>query len=142
MWIYQDELIESIDNVPEGAVGFIYLLTNLESGRRYIGKKSLFSERKTKLNKKEVAALENKRLKKWKMVKKESEWLGYMSSSEEIKKEAAQGVQFRKEIICWTFSKIETYYLEVKLQFQNNVLESDEWYNKNIASKWFKGNLK
>lgn len=139
--MYDNEEITSIEQVPEGAMGFVYLLTNLETGRRYIGKKYLYSERKTKLGKKEVAALENKRLKKWKMVKKESEWLNYASSSEEIKKEIAEGVQFSKIILQWTYSKMETYYLEVKLQFKNDVLESDEWYNKNIASKWFKGNI-
>ncbi len=142
MWIYEGKQVNGIEDAPEGAVGFIYLLTNQESDRRYIGKKYLYSERKIKLGKKEIAALESKRLKKWKMVKKESEWLDYTSSSEEIKKEVAQGVLFHREILCWTFSKIETYYLETKYQFQNNVLESDEWYNKNIASKWFKGNLK
>lgn len=142
MWIYNGEKITSIQQAPLNVIGFIYLLTNIETGRRYIGKKYLWSERKVKLTKKEVAALENKRLKKWKIVRKESDWLTYSSSSDEIKKEVAQGVQFRREIIHWTFSKIETYYQEVKLQFQNNVLESDEWYNKNIASKWFKGNLK
>lgn len=141
MWMYDNEEITSIEQVPEGAMGFVYLLINLETGRRYIGKKYLYSERKTKLGKKEVAALENKRLKKWKMVKKESEWLNYTSSSEEIKKEIAEGVQFSKIILQWTYSKMETYYLEVKLQFKNDVLESDEWYNKNIASKWFKGNI-
>lgn len=142
MWLYKGQEVNSIEDAPEDAVGFIYILTNLTSGRQYIGKKYLYSERKIKLGKKEVEALTNKRLKKWKMVKKESDWLTYNSSSDEIKKEVSQGIQFRREIICWTFSKIETYYLEVKFQFQNNVLESDEWYNKNIASKWFKGNLK
>lgn len=142
MWTFENNEIISIEQVPEEAVGFIYILTNVESGRRYIGKKYLWSERKKKLTLKEIAALSNKRLKKWKIDRKESDWLTYMSSSDEIKKEVAQGVIFTKEIVLWTFSKIETYYQEVKLQFQNNVLESDEWYNKNIASKWFKGNLK
>lgn len=138
-WEYQGE---EITVAPDDAIGFIYLLTNLDTGRRYIGKKYLFSEQKKKLGKKEVAALENKRLKKWKLVKKDSDWLDYCSSSEEIKQEVKDGVQFRKEILLWTYSKIETYYQEVKLQFFYNVLESDDWYNKNIASKWFKGNLK
>jgi hypothetical protein len=142
MWTYNNEQITSIEQAPEDAVGFIYLMTNVETGRKYIGKKYLYSERKVNLGKKEVALLANKRLKKWKTVKKESDWLSYNSSSDEIKAEIRAGVIFDKQIICWTSSKIETYYLEVKLQFQNNVLESDEWYNKNIASKWFKGNLK
>ncbi len=141
-WEFEGKEIKSLQDAPEGVVGFIYIITNIESGRRYIGKKYIYSEKKVNMNKKEIAALTNKRLRKWRMVKKEAEWLSYMSSSEEIKKEYAEGVKFKKEIVMWTFSKLQTYYEEVKLQFQNNVLESDDWYNKNIASKWFKGNLK
>ena len=139
MWIYNDQ---EVVVAPDGAVGFIYLMTNIETGRKYIGKKYLYSERKVNMGKKEIAALQNKRLKKWKVVKKDSDWQEYNSSCDEIKAEIKAGVKFDKQIICWTYSKLETYYLEVKYQFQNNVLESDEWYNKNIASKWFKGNLK
>lgn len=142
MWTYNNKEVKSIEDVPEGAVGFIYLLVNKQTGRKYIGKKLLYSNRKRRFTKKEIAALTNKRLKKWEIVTKETEWLTYNSSSEEINEEYRNGVEFERLILSWTFSKRETQYLEVKLQFQNEVLESDEWYNKNIASKWFKGNLK
>ena len=35
-WLYENTLIESL---PEDCVGFVYLITNKQSGRRYIGKK-------------------------------------------------------------------------------------------------------
>lgn len=141
MWIYKNNLISSIEDVPENAVGFVYVLTNEQTGKKYIGKKYLYSERKKALTKKEISELINKRLKKWKMVKKESDWLTYNSSSEEIKKDIEAGHTFCKEIIEFTYSKIQTTYLEVKLQFVNNVLESDGWYNNNINSSWFRGNI-
>lgn len=141
MWTYQGNEITSIEQAPEGAIGFIYKMISQDSGRKYIGRKMLFSHRKRNLNKKEVAALANKRLKKWEFVVKETDWLDYQSSCVEIHEELETGTVFNREILCWTFSKMETTYLEVKYLFQNNVLESDEWYNKNIASKWFKGNI-
>lgn len=141
MWIYKEKEISSVSEVPDGAIGFVYLLTNLSNNKKYIGKKFLYSERKKALTKKEIAELPNKRLKKWKTVKKESDWLQYDSSSEEVKKDMVAGDMFRKEIIEFTYSKIQTTYLEVKLQFINNVLESDDWYNNNINSSWFRGNI-
>ena len=35
-WYYNNELIEEL---PEGSVGFVYLITNLTNNRKYIGKK-------------------------------------------------------------------------------------------------------
>lgn len=141
MWIYKEKVVESIADAPEGAVGFCYLITNLDNGKKYIGKKYLHSNRKKALTKKEIEALPNKRLKKWKMVKTESDWMTYDSSSKDLKDDISQGAQITKEILEFTFSKMYTTYLEVKLQFINNVLESDDWYNNNINSSWFRGNL-
>ena len=39
MWLYNNELIETI---PEGMVGFVYLITNLTNNRKYIGKKNFY----------------------------------------------------------------------------------------------------
>jgi hypothetical protein len=141
MWIYKGQIIESAEDLPRDVVGFIYVMTNKESGRRYIGKKYIYSERKKSLTKKEIALLENKRLKKWKTVITESDWLTYTSSSKDVNEEIKNGQEFYREIIEFTYSKIQTTYLEVKLQFVYNVLESDEWYNGNINHHWFKGNI-
>ncbi len=35
-WLYQSQLVETL---PEDCVGFVYLITNNLSGRKYIGKK-------------------------------------------------------------------------------------------------------
>lgn len=139
--MYKGNEVSSIEDVPEGAIGFIYLMINVSNGKKYIGKKLLYSERRKALTKKEIGELTSKRLKKWKMVKKESDWLTYNSSSEDIKNDMKAGHLFTKVIIEFTFSKIQTTYLEVKLQFVNKVLESDDWYNNNINSSWFRGNI-
>ena len=45
MWIYKNEPLEE---VPENAYGYVYLITNNLTGRKYIGKK-LFWFKKTKV---------------------------------------------------------------------------------------------
>ncbi len=145
MWEYKGIIIDSIDKVPEGAVGYVYRMVCTSNSEHlskfYIGKKSLYSERKTYLTKKEIALLPNKRLKKWKTVVKESNWLEYESSSEEIKKLIAEGLEFKKEILHFAFSKWQLTYLEVKTQFEMNVLEREDCFNGNILNKFFKGRI-
>ena len=48
------------DVIPESAVGFVYLIEHIPSGKYYIGKKSLIYNLKKKLGKKEKALYEGK----------------------------------------------------------------------------------
>ena len=52
MWLYKNEVINSIGEMPDGTYGFIYQVTHLPSNRKYIGKKVLYFERNVKLGKK------------------------------------------------------------------------------------------
>jgi hypothetical protein len=61
MWLFKDEVIESIEEMPQDTYGFIYLVTHLPSNRKYIGKKVLYFERNVKLGKKELEALKEER---------------------------------------------------------------------------------
>lgn len=142
MWIYKNKKITSIEQLPEGSFGFVYVIRNLDTGKAYIGKKNLFFERKTALTKKEIAELPNKRLKKYKYVIKESDWLTYTSSCRALLDDINNGTQIEKEILEIAFSKRQLTYLEVKYLFTCEVLESEEWYNENIESRYFKGNIK
>ncbi len=36
LWTYQNQ---PVDEIPEGYIGFVYLITNLKTGQNYIGKK-------------------------------------------------------------------------------------------------------
>ena len=48
MWVYNKTIF---DEIPEGMVGFVYLITNLMNDRKYIGKKNFYLDRKsTRLN--------------------------------------------------------------------------------------------
>ena len=124
---------------PLDALGFIYKITNLLTGRFYIGKKSLWSKKRVKISKKEK--LLNPTRKIYKEVIKENNWREYTGSSlvlnQDIEKLGKEN--FKKEIIQWCFSKRELSYSEVKWQFYYNVLEIDS-YNGNILGKFFKQN--
>lgn len=141
MWIYNDTEIKSIQDIPEGAIGFIYIIENLTNGRHYLGKKSLYSNRKKALTKKEIEALENKRLKKWKVVTTESDWFSYCGSSKPLLEDIKNGDKIAKYIIKFCNSKISLTYQEVKHLFLYDVLENEDWYNDNINGRWFKGNI-
>lgn len=127
-WYYNDAVVEEL---PEGTVGFVYLITNLQNDRKYVGKKlAKFSKTKTKT----VTRKDGTKAKKKIRSKVDSDWLSYYGSSNELSSDiSALGVEnFKREILYFCSSKAACSYLEAKLQFQYNVLESDAWYNNNI----------
>lgn len=144
MWKYKGKNIKSLKNIPEGAYGFIYLIeVNFNNQKRfYLGKKNLFFERKVNLTKKEIEQLPNKRLKKYKYVVKESDWLEYTGSNIQLNEHIKEGAKIKKTILEFCFSKRELTYKEVKYLFKYEVLEKEEYYNENINRMWFKGNIK
>jgi hypothetical protein len=128
MWLYQGkEIIE----LPEDCIGFVYIITNLQSGRRYIGKKlSKFSRTKYQTVKLKNGTKKKKKIKS----KVESDWLDYYGSSDALNKDVDQlGKElFKREILYLCNSKALCSYIEAREQFNNRVLESDDWYNGNI----------
>ena len=124
-WQFQGTLLESI---PEDIVGFVYLITNNVSGRKYIGKKlAKFSKTTQK-----TVKLKNGNKKKKKIrTKVESDWREYYGSSPELLKDvAALGADnFTREILYFCKSKAECSYIEAREQFSRRVLESSDYYN-------------
>lgn len=145
-WKYHKHVITSIDDLKrlskiDNPLGIIYQVT-LSNGKRYVGKKNLFSVRKKPLGKKAIAEITDKRLKKYEMVVKESDWLTYNGSSrvllDEVKKGKVSVV--KREILEVASTKNELTYLETKHLFLNDVLgeNSDSFYNDNILGKFYK----
>ena len=131
-WLFENTQIEAL---PEDTVGFVYLITNLVSGRKYIGKKlAKFSKTTYK-----VVKLKNGNKKKKKIRSKiASDWLTYWSSSEDLKADvAALGEdKFSREILRYCNSKNELSYYEAKYQFDYDVLlDESKWYNGWISVK-------
>jgi len=128
-WIYQGNPVETL---PEDCVGFVYLITNNVSGRKYIGKKlAKFSKTSYK-----VVKLKNGTKKKKKIRSKiDSDWQTYYGSNEELNRDvAALGAdKFTREIMNYCRSKAECSYVEAREQFTHRVLESQDYYNGQIS---------
>lgn len=127
-WYYDNQLVETL---PEECVGFVYIITNLSSGRKYIGKKlAKFSKTTTK-----TVKLKNGTKKKKKIRSKiDSDWRDYYGSSPELTKdvEALGKDNFKREILFYCSSKAECSYIEAREQFSRRVLESKDYYNGHI----------
>ena len=129
MWTYNSEIVESL---PDDCVGFVYNITNLTTGRQYIGKKlAKFSKTSYK-----TVTLKNGTKKKKKIKSKiDSDWMEYYGSSIELSKDIASlgKDKFAREILFYCKSKAECSYIEAREQFTRRVLESDDYYNGQIS---------
>ena len=131
-WLFEHTPIETL---PEDCVGFVYLITNTVSGRKYIGKK-LAKFSKTTYR---VVKLKNGNKKRKKIRSKiDSDWQLYWSSSEDLKSDVATlgEDKFSREILRYCNSKNELSYYEAKYQFEYDVLlDESKWYNGWISVK-------
>lgn len=134
MWHYQGQ---ELTDIPDKAISFVYLITHIESGRMYVGKKGFWST-KTK-----VVKVKDKPDKK-KKVKTESDWPKYYGSNDDLKdaiklhgKDA-----FRRDILHICYSLSEASYLELREQMDRRVLESDDYWNHWIMFRGRKDHIK
>ena len=141
MWLYKEQVINSIEDMPQGTFGFIYMTTHNPSGISYIGKKSLYHNVKRKLTKKELAEHTGRgRKPTTEVVQKESDWKTYYGSTKQIVELIKGGKQedFTREILQFVFNKKLLTYYECKYLFINEVLEHpDKWYNDNLLGKFY-----
>ena len=137
-WIYQGKEFDEFC-IPEGGVGFIYMMTAIIDGRSvaYIGKKNFFANIKKKMGKKALAMSTDKRLKKYTRELK-PDFIRYYSSNKILKDAHKAEVQIKREILRICYSATELTYQEVKYQFKYEVLEREEFLNGNILGKFYK----
>src|SRR5210317_530970 len=118
-WTYQGK---TINEIPEEYEGFVYLITNITTGQKYIGKKLA----KFKTTKPPLKGKKNKR-----RGTKESDWRDYWGSSDHLNADVKElgPDKFTREILYYCNSRGLMSYLEAREQFERRVLESDEYYN-------------
>ena len=133
MWYYRDD--EFTSEMIGDYVGFVYVITNLNNKKKYVGKKLFNSTRR-------LAPLKGKTRKR--KVVKESDWQDYFGSSDEVKTIVEENGResFHREILHLCNSKGEMSYLEAKEQFDREVLLSDEYYNGIIQVKIHRTHVK
>ncbi len=130
-WMYQGT---EIDSLPEGTEGFVYLITNLTTGRKYVGKKLA----KFKKSRPPLKGRVNRR-----RSRVESDWRDYWGSNELLLQDVQTlgEHQFTREILYICRSRGVMGYLEALEQFERRVLESDEYYNGIINVRIGSSNL-
>ena len=141
-WLYNGKEITDISEFPQGTFGFVYEVIT-PSGKKYIGKKALYHNRKRKLTRAELAEQSGRgRRKLFVIESKESDWKKYVGSNAELKRQITEGEvtlkDLKKQVLEIAFNKKHLTYLETKYLFQLGVLEKpDEYYNDNVLGKFF-----
>jgi hypothetical protein len=129
MWTFNNSIVEEL---PEDCVGFVYLITNKTTQRKYIGKKlAKFSKTTYKTVTQKNGIKKKKKIKS----KIDSDWMEYYGSSIELNKdvEILGKENFAREILYFCKSKAECSYIEAREQFTRRVLESTDYYNGQIS---------
>lgn len=121
-WKYNNK---DFDEIPKNMEGFVYIITNLNNNKKYIGKKNFWTRQKDK--------------KTGRRKKLESDWKNYFGSCDELKEDVKNLGQenFIREILYICPHKKSMSYYETYEQFKRNVLMTDEYYNTNIEGRFF-----
>jgi hypothetical protein len=116
-WTYND--IDFTEDLIGDNYGFVYQITNLTNGKKYIGKKFFYSAKTKQVKGKK------------KKYKASSDWQTYYGSNAKLQEDVLQlgHDNFSREIIHLCKTKGECGYLEAKEQFIRGVIESDDYYN-------------
>lgn len=131
-WFYEKKQFESSD--IQDNIGFVYLIIQKETDKKYIGKKNFFS-------KKTMKPLKGKKRKR--ITKKESDWKDYYGSNKVLAELAEKDRgQFDRIILRLCKTKGEMSYFETKFQFENDVLLRDDYFNDFIGCKIHSSHLK
>ncbi len=130
-WIFKGSpfLSEDINDL----YGFVYRITNLQSGKQYIGRKYFWQLRKPRG--------------KSRRVKSESDWKKYYGSSDELNEERRRignNTFFKREILSVHHTKGRVNFEETKQLFLHNVLSetledgTPAFYNSNILGRYYR----
>ena len=129
-WLYEGEPFTT-DDIGE-FFGFVYRITNLQSGKKYIGRKYFWSKRKPRGGKRRVTS--------------ESDWKKYYGSSDELKgdRKLLGNELFKREIISLQPTPGKVNYEETRQLFLNRVLQetlddgTPAFYNSNILGRYYR----
>tara|TARA_B100000965_G_scaffold7480_2_gene5819 strand:+ start:10812 stop:11246 length:435 start_codon:yes stop_codon:yes gene_type:complete len=129
-WIYEGKPFTSDDIGDQ--FGFVYRITNIQTGKQYIGRKYFYQKRKPRGGGRRVTS--------------ESDWKKYYGSCPELKQDIKQFGKniFKREIMSLHATVGKTNFEETKQLFYNNVLTealtdgTPAYYNSNILGRYYR----
>lgn len=123
-WTYEGQPFEPTPEFldPKKVMGFVYLIENLETGRKYVGKKLFFSSKTKQVKGRK------------KRSKVESDWRTYHGSSKEVVADVEKhgADKFRRAILHLCVSKAECNYWELYEQVVRKAILDPSYYNHQI----------
>lgn len=125
-WLYDNKVFDLNEN--PNYLGFVYVITNLKTQKKYIGQKLFYKiEKRPPL----------KGMKRKRTRKVESDWRQYYGSNDVLKEDVISlgPDNFKREIIFLCKKKSEMNYLEMKCQVVNDVIIRDDFYNSFVGGK-------
>ena len=125
-WLYKGE---TLTESPESYFGFVYLITNTKSGKKYIGRKYFGTTRRVKVKGKT----------RRKIIRKDSNWKDYTGSSKSLNSDIEKlgKENFKFEILILGETKGQVNYLEENLHHRYHVSVKSEYYNDCIGPRRF-----
>lgn len=121
-WKYN---LQDFTEAPKNMEGFVYIITNLENDKKYIGKKHFWTRQKDK--------------KTGRRKKQESDWKKYFGSCDELKADVKSigEDKFLREILYLCPHKKSMSFYETMEQFKRDVILKEDYYNTNVEGKFF-----
>ena len=129
-WLYEGKPFTT-DDIGD-FFGFVYRITNIQSGKRYIGRKYFQQKRKPRGGKRRVTS--------------ESDWKKYYGSSSELSadRKLLGNFAFKREILSLHTRLGDVNFEETKQLFLHNVLtetldgKTPLYYNSNILGRYMR----
>ena len=129
-WLYEGKPFTTDDIGVQ--FGFVYRITNLQTGKQYIGRKYFWQKRKPRGGKRRVTT--------------ESDWKKYYGSSDELKadRKLLGNSIFKREILSTHPTGGKVNFEETRQLFLNNVLTESltdgtpAYYNSNILGRYYR----
>jgi hypothetical protein len=129
VWHYNG--VEFTEDLIDKSFGFVYCITNLTNGRKYIGKK-LFTKSGRKQTKGKI-----------KKVRVTSDWLDYYGSNKELQEDVVKNGAdtFHREILYLCATRSECSYRETLEIFSRGALLTENYYNSWVTCKIHKAHV-
>ena len=129
-WTYKGSTFTTDD--IDGQFGFVYRITNLQSGKQYIGRKYFVQKRKPRNSRRKRTS--------------ESNWKTYYGSSKELTEDRKLlgSHCFKREILSTQPTAGKVNFEETRQLFLNNVLTerltdgTPAYYNSNILGRYYR----